>query len=187
MRKAQNERKDDELKNGLLQALSAASVCKENWDEEKRIYRSLEEENCGFGGNDGTIQKEGSDAQLEAKRKLLVKSSWSLAIQPGKNLMMNAVMIYMGGPGAGFFSIIILGYAMLSAVQQLMALNRVFLPLEPTASGVKINLFFPKLLYLVCTGAFIVYFLFHTAKMGFLPLSNVTLTNVTREPVTVFA
>lgn len=88
-------------------------------------------------------------------------------------------MIYMTGGGGGFFSIIIIGYALLTAVRTLLAVGKTFDDLE-VSSGVKISTILQRAVYSALSLVFISYFTFQSAKLGLLPTSDVDVGTAAR-------
>lgn len=160
---SKKSRRSDELPLTILSSLQDEEVSK--------LFR----EDLDLG-NAGGVAKEQSGSDVSAEKRALVTSrAWSLSTQPAKALFMNVFMIWMMG-GGGMFGIIIVGYALITAIRTLLGCQKVFEDLSK-ATGVQENFYLQKAVYCVIAMAFVLYLLYSCAKMGFLPLSTVTLTD----------
>lgn len=145
-----------------------------------------------------------ADARRNAKRMAaaIEEKAWSLSWSPIKSLGMNLVMLYFGGASSGIFTVLIISYAMLTAVKTLISVNDIFQNLEdaieskrdessPTnPRGSKLDIdeekterhplarffFSPfllqKVVFVIICAAISGYIGYHAASMGIIPLRS---------------
>jgi hypothetical protein len=81
---------------------------------------------------------------------------------------MNLFMLWLMGSGAGIFSILLVGYAVISAVEMLFRLNSSF----DQFKGVRSSLLPQKLIYLLLNLAILGYLGNKAGHMGLLPIAS---------------
>jgi hypothetical protein len=139
-----------------------------------------------FADNDTPVTMLGSGsetANLDNRKKLMIKMSWAIAMGPGKQIPMMFFMMWMTGNGLHLFSIMMTGMALMQPIRSLLAINTAFANIK--LSGREINLTQQKLVYIVCVCGGLCVGAWKLNKMGLLPLTSadwVTLVPV-REPV----
>ncbi|KAF9187897.1 hypothetical protein BGZ51_000992 [Haplosporangium sp. Z 767] len=121
-------------------------------------------------GQKGTKNKE-MDNEL-----LKVKKAWDVALAPGKQLPMQAFMLWMSGNSVQIFSVAITAMLMFSPIRALMNMSQVFERYE-TPSPVKVafmdsKLALPKLAFVAMQILTILLGMWKLNSMGLLPTSH---------------
>ncbi|KAG0197662.1 hypothetical protein BGX28_008812 [Mortierella sp. GBA30] len=107
---------------------------------------------------------------------LKVKKAWDMALAPGKQLPMQAFMLWMSGNSVQIFSVAITGMLMVSPIKALMNMAQVFERYE-TVSPVKVafmdsKLALPKLTFIALQILTILLGMWKLNSMGLLPTSH---------------
>ncbi|KAF9583067.1 hypothetical protein BGW38_010327, partial [Lunasporangiospora selenospora] len=111
----------------------------------------------------------------EADNEMLkVKKAWDAALAPGKQLPMQAFMLWMSGNSVQIFSVAITAMLMFSPLRALMSMSQVF---EKYESSVKVpflddRLAFPKLTFVAMQILTILLGMWKLNAMGLLPTSH---------------
>ncbi|CAO3565472.1 unnamed protein product [Mortierella alpina] len=132
----------------------------------------------GFVGT----KEAGSKGHSEVKSReidnelLKVKKAWDMALAPGKQLPMQAFMLWMSGNSVQIFSVAITGMLMVTPIKALMGMAQVFERYE-TVSPVKVafmdnKLALPKLTYIALQILTILLGMWKLNSMGLLPTSH---------------
>ncbi|KAG0228905.1 hypothetical protein B0O80DRAFT_298762 [Mortierella sp. GBAus27b] len=121
-------------------------------------------------GQKGTKNKE-FDSEL-----LKVKKAWDVALAPGKQLPMQAFMLWMSGNSVQIFSVAITAMLMFSPIKALMNMSQVFERYE-SSSPVKVGfmdskLAFPKITFVAMQILTIMLGMWKLNSMGLLPTSH---------------
>ncbi|KAG0254003.1 hypothetical protein BG011_006024 [Mortierella polycephala] len=107
---------------------------------------------------------------------LKVKKAWDVALAPGKQLPMQAFMLWMSGNSVQIFSVAITAMLMFSPIKALMNMSQVFERYE-TLSPVKVSfmnskLALPKLAFVAMQILTILLGMWKLNSMGLLPTSH---------------
>ncbi|KAF8961043.1 hypothetical protein BGZ46_001458 [Entomortierella lignicola] len=107
---------------------------------------------------------------------LKVKKAWDVALAPGKQLPMQAFMLWMSGNSVQIFSVAITAMLMFSPIRALVGMSQVFERYE-TVSPVKVSflenkLALPKLTYVAMQILTILLGMWKLNSMGLLPTSH---------------
>lgn len=100
--------------------------------------------------------------------EILLRRSWEASISPLKSFGMTFFMMYMSGASSGIFGILIIGYALASSVNSLLAVGSVFAPYD----GVPNSLILQKLVYILLSLGGLTYVLYYCHSLGLLPLNS---------------
>eukprot|EP00560_Eucampia_antarctica_P009501 CAMPEP_0197829308 /NCGR_PEP_ID=MMETSP1437-20131217/5748_1 /TAXON_ID=49252 ORGANISM="Eucampia antarctica, Strain CCMP1452" /NCGR_SAMPLE_ID=MMETSP1437 /ASSEMBLY_ACC=CAM_ASM_001096 /LENGTH=203 /DNA_ID=CAMNT_0043430889 /DNA_START=159 /DNA_END=767 /DNA_ORIENTATION=+ len=126
------------------------------------------------GKNGGVVNNSsgssGSSSSSMAMKALAAKKqgkAMAIAMGPGKQIMMNGVMMYMSGNTLNMFSISICSMAILTPLTSLIQLKPTFKPLE---DGVDLTM--PKVLYLVMNLIWLAVGLYKMKSMQLLPSTS---------------
>ena len=138
-------------------------------------------------GKDAMVQRAANEAKLVNLKK---KRAMEMALQPGKQAMMTAFMMWMSGGGIHIFSIMILGMALWQPLKALSQVNAYFAPLQASseegsatpgesgenatarASGPSVDLTQAKLTYVAACLFGLIIALYRMSQMGLLPLTS---------------
>ncbi|KAF9358816.1 hypothetical protein BGX26_000819 [Mortierella sp. AD094] len=107
---------------------------------------------------------------------LKVKKAWDVALAPGKQLPMQAFMLWMSGNSVQIFSVAITAMLMFSPIRAVMSMSQVFERYE-TVSPVKVSfleskLALPKLTFVAMQILTILLGMWKLNSMGLLPTSH---------------
>ncbi|KAF9099597.1 hypothetical protein BGX23_000640 [Mortierella sp. AD031] len=107
---------------------------------------------------------------------LKVKKAWDTALAPGKQLPMQAFMLWMSGNSVQIFSVAITAMLMFSPIKALMSMSQVFERYE-TPSPVKVSfmdskLALPKATFVALQLLTILFGMYKLDAMGLLPTSH---------------
>ncbi|PKC06072.1 transmembrane protein 85 [Rhizophagus irregularis] len=118
--------------------------------------------------------KNRKDAQQVSTEKdqetLKIKKAWDAALSPGKNIPMNAFMLWMSGNGVQIFSVMIKGMLFFQPIKALMGIDSVFERYE--SSKTKSQLIWPKLVYVILQLLTMALGLYKCSSMGLLPTAT---------------
>ncbi|KAK3810118.1 MAG: hypothetical protein J3Q66DRAFT_404888 [Benniella sp.] len=129
------------------------------------------------GSKDITSRGQKGAKGREVDNELLkVKKAWDVALAPGKQLPMQAFMLWMSGNSVQIFSVAITAMLMFSPIKALLSMSQVFERYE-TASPVKVGfmdsqLSFPKLTFVAMQILTILLGMWKLNAMGLLPTSH---------------
>mmetsp|Transcript_23243 Transcript_23243/g.35918 ORF Transcript_23243/g.35918 Transcript_23243/m.35918 type:complete len:193 (+) Transcript_23243:62-640(+) len=116
----------------------------------------------------GAIDKESKQTLAIRARKQ--SKAFSIALSPGKQIAMNAFMLYMSGRNLNIFSISILSSAILSPVRGIMSVSNAFRSCEDPDG--KIDLTSSKALFILMNLAWLGVGLYKMATMKLIPLTS---------------
>ena len=116
----------------------------------------------------GAIEKESK--QTIAIRARKQSKAFSIALSPGKQIAMNAFMLYMSGRNLNIFSISILSSAILSPIRGIMNVSNAFRSCEDPDG--KLDLTSSKALFILMNLAWLGVGLYKMATMKLLPLTS---------------
>ncbi|GBB95468.1 hypothetical protein RclHR1_02540022 [Rhizophagus clarus] len=118
--------------------------------------------------------KNKKDAQQVPTEKdqetLKIKKAWDAALSPGKNIPMNAFMLWMSGNGVQIFSVMITGMLFFQPIKALMGIDSVFERYESPKT--KSQLIWPKLVYVILQLLTMSLGLYKCSSMGLLPTAS---------------
>jgi hypothetical protein len=122
----------------------------------------------------------GGITEKESKQTLAIRSrkqsrAFSIALSPGKQIAMNAFMLYMSGKNLNIFSISILSSAILSPIRGIMSVSNAFRSCEDPDG--KIDLTSSKALFILMNLAWLGVGLYKMATMKLLPLTSADWEN----------
>jgi hypothetical protein len=122
-----------------------------------------------------SIKHDAGANDKESKQALAIRSrkqskAFSIALSPGKQIGMNAFMLYMSGKNLNIFSISILSSAILSPIKAIMSVSNVFRSCEDPDG--KIDLTSSKALFVLLNLAWLGVGLYKMATMKLLPLTS---------------
>lgn len=110
----------------------------------------------------------GQPGKLDDRTVAILESrAWDTATLPVKSMGMNLFMLWLMGSGAGIFTILLVAYAVIQAVEMLFRINSAF-----DAFRGADTLMLQKTVYLVLNLAILVYLANKAGGMGLLPLSS---------------
>ena len=124
----------------------------------KLIEQAQRKKNVSSGGATSTQVS----AQLKAKRQA---KAMALATGPGKQIAMNAFMMYMSGKNLNIFSISTTSTAILTPIKGLLSVEKTFKNLE-----LDNNL--PKLIFVLCNLVWLAIGLYKMSSMRLLPTTS---------------
>jgi hypothetical protein len=101
-------------------------------------------------------------AQLLAKHKA---KAMALAMQPGKQIGMNAFMMYMSGKTLNIFSISVTSSAIMTPIMGLFSVEKTFANLDLDSS-------LPKLIFVACNLGWLALGLYKMSSMRLLPTTS---------------
>ncbi|KAF9164954.1 hypothetical protein DFQ27_006410 [Actinomortierella ambigua] len=116
-------------------------------------------------------------SQSDDDQELLkVKKAWDVALAPGKQLPMQAFMLWMSGNSVQIFSVAITAMLMFSPIRAILNMAQVFDRFE-SASGVKQSftesaLYLPKITFIAMQLLSILLGMWKLNSMGLLPTSH---------------
>ncbi|KAG0291053.1 hypothetical protein BGZ96_005553 [Linnemannia gamsii] len=132
----------------------------------------------GFSGlKDVASKNQNGNRNTVVDNELLkVKKAWDVALAPGKQLPMQAFMLWMSGNSVQIFSVAITAMLMFSPIKALMSMSQVFERYE-TPSPVKVSfmdskLALPKVTYIALQLLTILFGMYKLDAMGLLPTSH---------------
>ena len=103
----------------------------------------------------------------DSKTKSIMSSrAWDVATNPVKAMFMNIFMLWMMGSGAGIFSILIISYALMQAVDILFNVNKAF------SSFHAVDVTLQKLIYGLLSLGILYYLGGRAGAMGLLPIAS---------------
>ena len=105
------------------------------------------------------------ELQLAAKQRQVSAIAWG----PGKNLLSTAFMLWMSGNSIQIFSIMMLGMSLMNPLKAIATVNDSFRRYEKEEG---INLYIPKLTFLVFQLLSLSLAVYKCSTMGLLPLSS---------------
>eukprot|EP01053_Blabericola_migrator_P004204 Blabericola_migrator_1__4203@NODE_228_length_11100_cov_168_633645_g194_i0_p7_GENE_NODE_228_length_11100_cov_168_633645_g194_i0NODE_228_length_11100_cov_168_633645_g194_i0_p7_ORF_typecomplete_len175_score33_11DUF1077/PF06417_12/1_4e27_NODE_228_length_11100_cov_168_633645_g194_i029633487 len=146
--------------SGLLSVLDDPDVVNMRKNESDRLLTELEQTSVADW-----------EQNIHQRAALVQKRAWELSISPVKAQFMNVFMMYMMGNG-GIFTIIILGYTVLTSVRTVLGITKAFENLQQGVP-VPVNLTVQKSIYLVTSLMMLGYFLYQCSKSGLLPVTEV--------------
>ena len=110
----------------------------------------------------------GKSAPLDDRTVAILESrAWDTATVPVKSMGMNLFMLWLMGSGAGIFTILLVAYAVIQAVEMLFRLNSAFEQYRGADS-----LIMQKSVYAVLNLALIAYLGNKAGSMGLLPIAS---------------
>ncbi|RIA84737.1 hypothetical protein C1645_831826 [Glomus cerebriforme] len=101
---------------------------------------------------------------------LKIKKAWDAALSPGKNIPMNAFMLWMSGNGVQIFSVMITGMLFFQPIKALMGIDSVFERYESPKT--RQLLIWPKLVYVALQLLTMALGLYKCSSMGLLPTAT---------------
>uniref|UniRef100_A0A1D1XNT7 ER membrane protein complex subunit 4 n=1 Tax=Anthurium amnicola TaxID=1678845 RepID=A0A1D1XNT7_9ARAE len=101
---------------------------------------------------------------------LKIKKAWDAALSPGKNIPMNAFMLWMSGNGVQIFSVMITGMLFFQPIKALMGIETVFERYESPRT--KSQLVWPKFVYVFLQLLTMALGLYKCSSMGLLPTAT---------------
>ncbi|KAF9546467.1 hypothetical protein EC957_009680 [Mortierella hygrophila] len=131
----------------------------------------------GFSGlKDVASKNQGNRGPVVDNELLKVKKAWDVALAPGKQLPMQAFMLWMSGNSVQIFSVAITAMLMFSPIKALMSMSQVFERYE-TPSPVKVSfmdskLALPKVTFVALQLLTILFGMYKLNAMGLLPTSH---------------
>ncbi|CAI2183561.1 17170_t:CDS:2 [Funneliformis geosporum] len=99
-----------------------------------------------------------------------ILKAWDAALSPGKNIPMNAFMLWMSGNGVQIFSVMITGMLFFQPIKALMGIDSVFERYESPKT--KPHLMLPKLVYVILQLLTMALGLYKCFSMGLLPTAT---------------
>jgi len=98
---------------------------------------------------------------------ILESRAWEMATMPVKSMGMNLFMLWLMGTGAGIFTILLVAYAVIQAVEMLFRVDAVFLQFKGADT-----LILQKTVYLSLNLMILIYLGNKAGHMGLLPLAS---------------
>jgi hypothetical protein len=134
-------------------------------------------------GGEYVVADEKSARADEAKQaELIYASAMAIAQAPGKQLLMTAFMLWMSGNSLQIFSIVMLGMAMWTPVQELFNVHTRFARFADS----RVSMLLPKLTFVAIQFAALALGLYKCNTMGLLPTATADWVDATvRAPVQV--
>ncbi|RHZ78786.1 hypothetical protein Glove_156g97 [Diversispora epigaea] len=111
--------------------------------------------------------QQNSTVEQTDQEKLKIKKAWDAALSPGKNIPMNAFMLWMSGNGVQIFSVMITGMLFFQPIKALMSIDGVFERYESPKT--KPLLIWPKIVYVALQLLTMALGLYKCSSMGLLP------------------
>ncbi|CAG8530174.1 16587_t:CDS:2 [Funneliformis mosseae] len=99
-----------------------------------------------------------------------ILKAWDVALSPGKNIPMNAFMLWMSGNGVQIFSVMITGMLFFQPIKALMGIDSVFERYESPKT--RPHLMLPKLVYVILQLLTMALGLYKCFSMGLLPTAT---------------
>lgn len=130
----------------------------------KAVVQHEKQANSSSGGVTLTQQQH---VALDAKKKA---KALAIATGPGKQLLMNAFMMYMSGSQLNIFSISITSSAIMSPLTALFTMSRTFGPLE------NVDLQMPKLIFVALNLLWFAIGMYKMSSMSLLPTTSADWT-----------
>lgn len=130
----------------------------------------------GFTASVPAITASSSKGILKNKKdekdqeQLKIKKAWDVALSPGKNIPMNAFMLWMSGNGVQIFSVMITGMLFFQPIKALMGIDSVFERYESPKT--RPHLMLPKLVYVILQLLTMALGLYKCFSMGLLPTAT---------------
>ncbi|KAG9303724.1 hypothetical protein G9A89_018621 [Geosiphon pyriformis] len=116
-------------------------------------------------------QTQQASATIEQDQETLkVKKAWDAALSPGKNIPMNAFMLWMSGNGVQIFSVMITGMLFFQPIKALMAIDSAFERYESQKN--KSQLLWPKVTFILLQLLTMALGLYKCSAMGLLPTAT---------------
>mmetsp|Transcript_16617 Transcript_16617/g.19953 ORF Transcript_16617/g.19953 Transcript_16617/m.19953 type:complete len:178 (-) Transcript_16617:132-665(-) len=131
-----------------------------------KALQSQERQSSSSSSSFVTTTQKQKDA-LAAKKK---NRALTIATGPGKQIAMNAFMMYMSGKSLNIFSISITSMAVLTPLTSILSIQKAFSSLED------IDLQMPKLIYVVCNLVWLGLGLYKMSSMRLLPTTSADWT-----------
>ena len=126
--------------------------------------------NSSYSIKHDAIANEKENKQALAIRSRKQSKAFSIALSPGKQIAMNAFMMYMSGRNLNIFSISILSSAILSPIKGIMNVSNAFRSCEDPDG--KIDLTSSKALFILMNLVWLGVGLYKMATMKLLPLTS---------------
>ncbi|CAG8661301.1 3979_t:CDS:2, partial [Acaulospora colombiana] len=115
-------------------------------------------------------KKEIQQSDSEDQENLKIKKALDAALSPGKNIPMNAFMLWMSGNGVQIFSVMITGMLFFQPIKALMSMDSVFERYESPKT--KSHLIWPKIVYVALQLLTMLLGLYKCFSMGLLPTAT---------------
>lgn len=115
-------------------------------------------------------KKDVQQSDSEDQDNLKVKKALDAALSPGKNIPMNAFMLWMSGNGVQIFSVMITGMLFFQPIKALMSMDSVFERYESPKT--KSHLIWPKIVYVALQLLTMSLGLYKCFSMGLLPTAT---------------
>uniref|UniRef100_A0A7S0KX01 ER membrane protein complex subunit 4 n=1 Tax=Asterionellopsis glacialis TaxID=33640 RepID=A0A7S0KX01_9STRA len=131
-----------------------------------KALHSQEKQSTSSSSSFVTTTQKQKDA-LAAKKK---NRAFTIATGPGKQIAMNAFMMYMSGKSLNIFSISITSMAVLTPLSSILSIQKAFSALED------IDLQVPKLIYVACNLVWLGLGLYKMSSMRLLPTTSADWT-----------
>ena len=122
---------------------------------------------------EGSISAGGEGASPSDSAALVSKKkaqAMGLAMSPGKQIAMNAFMLWMSGKNLNIFSISITSTAILSPVMAILTVGKKFEPFSDDSG--KVDLQMPKLIFIAMNLAWLAIGLYKMSNMRLLPTTS---------------
>ena len=133
---------------------------------------SLEKQSLNSHGMSSGADKGGSSTAALALMAKKRQKAMEVALAPGKQIFMNAFMMYMSGKTLNIFSISVTSMALMNPIKSLVSINQTFKPFEDSDNPGKSDLQMPKLLFVVCNFIWFCVGLYKMGSMRLLPTTS---------------
>mmetsp|Transcript_12414 Transcript_12414/g.18299 ORF Transcript_12414/g.18299 Transcript_12414/m.18299 type:complete len:179 (-) Transcript_12414:4-540(-) len=129
----------------------------------------------GFSRSTQVDQEEVAPTGQDAakKKELMQKRAMEMAMAPGKNLAMQAFMMWMSGAHINIFSILMTGMALFNPAKAILSVNQTFAKLDDG----KVDLLIPKIVFILVNLAGIGTGVYKCGTMGLLPVTSADWTS----------
>ncbi|CAG8470499.1 8560_t:CDS:2 [Ambispora gerdemannii] len=111
-----------------------------------------------------------STRNKQDQETLKIKKAWDAALSPGKNIPMNAFMLWMSGNGVQIFSVMITGMLFFQPIKALLTIDSAFERYESPKN--KSRLLLPKITFVLLQLLTMALGLYKCSAMGLLPTAT---------------
>lgn len=153
-----------------LLATAAAPLGRKNlMHQEKELLTNGPGDSSSSGAASAMATSTQQQKALQAKLK---SKAMALATQPGSQIAMSAFMMWMSGKNLNIFSINTTGMAVLSPLQNILSMEKIFGPMAEQNADVQL----PKLIYLALNLVWLGIGLYKMTSMRLLPTTSADWT-----------